>query len=146
MLDKTCIPVYFNSISCHSPPVNVNTLMRCIWDDISETPHTITDHPYSSDQWIPFSSKCSCTRTQEQFCFFSSGHFKTCNRNDGSIVFAFFGEEKCVCVCVWFTGGDFNSKKSHRDVLFIRMVNILPFFLQVHCFLPLISLLYRYQN
>lgn len=72
----------------------------------TETPGTVTAHPYSSDQSIPFSSKCTCTSTQEQFCFFSSGHFKTCNCNDGSIVFAFFGEEKwknialCVCVCL----------------------------------------------
>lgn len=33
-----------------------------------------------------------------------------------------------MCVPVIFTGADFNSKKSHRDILFNRMVNILSFF------------------
>lgn len=36
------------------------------------------------------------------------------------------------CVCLIFTGADFKGKKSHRDILFNRMVNI-PSFFQVHC-------------
>lgn len=91
---------------------------------LPEMPRSITARPYSSDQLLPFFRKRTCTHTQEYVCILScqAGNVKT--RFFLSIQYS----KDPWCICVWFAGGDFNSKKSHRDILFNRMVNSLSLF------------------